>query len=137
MMRAEDPDATFEQMAVIPKELTRYDDWLSEALNRVIKGDIKNDVAMKEQEMSKAGKPMTGLQMLYMFHRDFDVEAEKTQLCGVTDLIELRDSKPNDSSLHRWYTTWLAPAGAQADSNISDSTLKEILWDAVEKSTLR
>ena len=41
---AEDPNSTFEQCAIIPIAMKKADDWLAEALDRIIKGELKAEI---------------------------------------------------------------------------------------------
>ena len=131
LLLAEDPNSTFEQCAIIPIAMRKADDWLSEALDRIIKGELKAEISEREEELTRLGKRITGLQTLWLLCRDFELEANKSQLFGVKDLFLLRDQKPSNVTLRTWYNTWCSTVAAQEDP-VSDSTLRAIMLECVE-----
>ena len=75
--------------------MKKADDWLSVALDRIIKGELKAAISEREEELTRLGKRIAGLQTLWLLYRDFELEANKSQLFGMKDLFRLRDQKPN------------------------------------------
>ena len=127
----EDPASTFEQCGVIPVDMREADDWLSEALDRTIKGELKAEISEKDEEFAREGVLIAGLQILWLLYRDFELEANKAQLYGVNDLFRIRDNKPTSKTLRMWYNTWQSTVAAQEDP-VNDSTLKSILHECVQ-----
>ncbi len=128
LLAVESPTAIFESLSS-PEAFPALDADIAAALSKIAQGEASRRIAIREADLRREGKLMSGRQMLFMTYQEFKTTSESTIVHGLKDLLRLTCN--GDGGLERFFNSWNSLVASQVKP-IDEEVLHQVFLDQIE-----
>ena len=128
--KVEEPEVTFEQLADSEGYET-LDSALCAAINDAARGDLREELSIRSQELRRRGTLMTGRQALYVVYSFYEIDADRGALYDLSDFMSgtFRADKDMQNFLQVWTRTVQGLSEPQPQNNV-----RTLLFEQLQKA---